>query len=237
MIRSVRVEYASKRPMRTRNKVNYRLAHWPIWIAVFFISPGPMTFDLFAHGGSPRTWIWLTIVLVGTGIAGLFGELPGVEPRPYILKFTEDKPNPIYRRICYTFAWNAVLNFALMNLAGLLIAVFARRWVLQQIYSSAYFPLAILIWGLGALGQLPRVKKSTAGEGVERRYFYGSVWAVCAAQPALGLLWKSLPKSYTSDVIKLLVFVGILAVMGVLAMQGRLLRTRRIIPGEEIVAD
>ena len=223
--------------MRTRNKINYRLAHWPIWIAVFFISPGPLTFDLFAYGGSPRTWIWLAIVLLGTGIAGLFGKLPGVEPRPYILKFTEDKPNPIYRRVCYTFAWNAVLNFALMNLAGLLIAVFAHRWVLRQIYASAYFPLAILIWGLGAFGQLPRVKRSTAGEGVERRYFYGSVWAVCFAQPALGLLWKFLPKSHVSDVIKLVVFVGILIICGLLAMQGRLLRTRRIVPGEAIVAD
>jgi len=47
-------------------------------------------------------WAW---VLLGTGIAGLFGQLPGVEPRPYILRFTEDKPNPLYRRICYTVAW------------------------------------------------------------------------------------------------------------------------------------
>ena len=63
--------------------------------------------------------IWLGLVLVGTGIAGLRGKLPGVEPAPYIIRFTEDKPNPLYRRVCYTFAWSAVLTFALLNLAGL----------------------------------------------------------------------------------------------------------------------
>ena len=42
----------------------------------------------------------------------------------------------------------------------------------------AYFPIAGTVWFLGAIGQLPRVKRSTQGEGHERRYFYGSVWAV-----------------------------------------------------------
>ena len=67
------------------------------------------------------------------------------------------------------------------------------------------------IWLLGALGQLPRVKASTKGEGHERRYFYGSVWAVCWAQPALWLLWKVLPRTRVGDTIKLVVFVAILA--------------------------
>ena len=35
-----------------------------------------------------------------------------------------------------------------------------------------------LFWLLAALGKMPRVKPSTKGEGHERRYFYGSVWAV-----------------------------------------------------------
>ena len=51
------------------------------------------------------------------------------------------------------------------------------------------------MWLLGALGKLPRVKASTAGEGHERRYFYGSVWAVTIAQPVLWFLWKALPRS------------------------------------------
>jgi hypothetical protein len=47
---AVRVELASDRRFRARNKVSYRLAHWPIWIFVFFIAPGPLTFDLFERG-------------------------------------------------------------------------------------------------------------------------------------------------------------------------------------------
>ena len=117
MRRSGKVEYAQARKMRERNTPLYRLAHWPIWIWVFFLAPGPLTFSLFAHGFGWRNLAWLLLVLVGTGIAGLRGRLPGVEPQPYILRFDEDKPNPLYRRVCYTFAWNAVLSFAILNLA------------------------------------------------------------------------------------------------------------------------
>ena len=115
---AVRIEYASQRKIRTRNKSLYRIAHWPIWIWVFFISPGPSTFELFAHGFNQRRAVWLALVVLGTGIAALFGKLPGAEPAPYIIRFTEDKPNPLYRRVCYTFAWNAAINYALLNLVG-----------------------------------------------------------------------------------------------------------------------
>ena len=101
----------------------------------------------------------------------------------------------------------------------------------------AYFPLAGSIWLLGALGQLPRVKPSTKGEGHERRYFYGSVWAVCWAQPALWLLWKVVPRTRAGDAFKLLIFLGILAFVGNLARLGRLPRTRPIVPGELAVSD
>ena len=74
------VEYASQRKIRERNKLYYRFNHWPIWIFVFFIAPGPLIFDLFDHGFDWRMAIWLGVVLVGTGIAGLRGRLPGVEP-------------------------------------------------------------------------------------------------------------------------------------------------------------
>ena len=68
-----RIELAGDRRIRERNKINYRLAHWPIWIFVFFIAPGPLTFDLFAHGFDSRMALWLTVVLVATGIAGIRG--------------------------------------------------------------------------------------------------------------------------------------------------------------------
>ena len=72
------VEYASQRKIRGRNKLYYRFNHWPIWIFVFFIAPGPLTFDLFEHGFDWRMALWLGVVMVGTGIAGLRGALPGV---------------------------------------------------------------------------------------------------------------------------------------------------------------
>src|SRR6266852_686572 len=90
---AVRLEYASERKFRARNKLHYRLAHWPIWITVFYLSLGPMTFNLFAHGTDRTMGIWLLAVLAGTGVAGLLGKLPGVEPSPYILRFTEDRSN------------------------------------------------------------------------------------------------------------------------------------------------
>jgi hypothetical protein len=232
-----RLEYAGERKIRTRNKVYYRFAHWPIWIWVFFLTPGPLTFSLFAHGFSVWNVAWLSAVLIGTGIAGLYGQLPGVEPAPYILRFDEDKPNPLYRRICYTFAWNAVLNFALLNVAGLVSAAATGTWRLQQIYLYAYSPLCAVILLLGMLGKLPRVGPSTRGEGVERRYFYGSVWAVTVAQTALLVLWKLLPETQSGSQMKLIIFVGVLALMGLACSRGMLPRTRPILPGELMVSD
>jgi hypothetical protein len=208
-----------------------------MWIWTFFIAPGPLTFDLFARGFDWRMAAWLGIVLVGTGSAGLAGRLPGVEPAPYIIRFTEDRPNPLYRRICYTFAWSAVVTFAVLNMAGLIGAIVTGRWQLRQIYDSAYFPIAGAIWLLGAFGLLPRVRPSTRNEGHERRYFYGSVRAVCVAQPVLWLLWAVLPGSPAFDVVRLVVFVGTLAWFGNLARRGRLPRTRPIVPGELAISD
>src|SRR5688572_196461 len=162
---ALHVELDTERKLRTRNKLYYRFNHWPIWIFVFFIAPGPLTFDLFERGFDMRLTVWLSLVVIGTGIAGLLGKLPGCEPAPYIIRFTEDRPNPLYRRICYTTAWGEVIAFAVLNLAGLTIAVFTGEWRLRQMYDVAYFPIAGTIWLLGALGRLPRVKASTAGEG------------------------------------------------------------------------
>ena len=233
----MKVELASSRKLRDRNKPGYRLAHWPIWIFVFFIAPGPSTFDLFERGFDQRKLLWLGLVMLGTGIAGLFGNLPGVEPRPYIIRFVEDKPNPLYRRICYTFAWSIVITFAVLNLTGLVVAVTTGEWRLKQIYEYGYFPLATTLWVLGALGVLPRVKPSTKGEGHERRYFYGAVWASCVAQPVLGFLWKILPRSRPSDAIKLAAFASLLACFAWLAYRGVLPRTRPIVPGELAISD
>ena len=232
-----RIELASDRVIRARNKVGYRLAHWPIWIFVFFIAPGPMTFSLFAHGFTAAMAAWMAAVLVGTGIAGLRGRLPGVEPSPYIIRFTEDRPNPLYRRVCYTLAWSEAITFAVLNIAGLVAAIVTGHWWLRQIYEAAYFPLVGTICALGALGYLPRVKASTKGEGQERRFFYGTVWAVAVAQPVLWVLWKLLPPTRAADAFKLVVFLGVLAWVGNRARLGLLPRTRPIVPGELAVSD
>ena len=231
------IERDTDRKIRHRNKLYYRFNHWPIWILVFFIAPGPLTFDLFEHGFDSRIAAWLGVVLVATGIAGLRGRLPGCEPAPYIIRFTEDRPNPLYRRVCYTAAWGEVVAFAVLNMAGLAYAAVTGEWRLKQMYEIGYFPIAGTFWLLGACGLLPRVKWSTKGEGHERRYFYGSVWAVAIAHPILWLLWKTVPRGTPGDVLKLVVFVGILGFVANLARLGVLPRTRPIVPGELAVSD
>ncbi len=230
-----KVDFAHERKVRERNTRLYRLCHWPIWIWVFFLAPGPLTFSLFAHGFSLANGLWLGAVLVGTGIAGLRGQLPGTEPRPYILRFDEDRPNPLYRRVCYTFAWSAVITFASLNLAGVALSAATGIWYMHQLYTWAYFPLCGLILLLGSLGKLPRVGPSTKAEGLERRYFYGSVWAVTAAQSVVLVLWKLLPHSHSADIVKFLAYVAALLFVGLLASRGKLYRTRPIMPGELMV--
>src|SRR5258708_36505523 len=99
---------------------------------VFFIAPGPLTFDLVERGFDARMALWLALVLVGTGIAGLRGKLPGVEPRPYIIRFTEDRPNPLYRRGGYTFAWGGVSTVAGPPPTRLARSVWSRRGGLMK---------------------------------------------------------------------------------------------------------
>ena len=56
------------------------------------------------------------------------------------------------------------------------------------------------------------MKASTKGEGHERRYFYGSVWAVTIAQPCCGSSGRRCRAAPRYDIVKLAVFLGILAV-------------------------
>jgi hypothetical protein len=232
-----RIEYADDRKMRERNKVVYRFAHWPIWIWVFFLSPGPLTFRLFNEGLGKQNLRWLAAVMAGTGLAGLFGQLPGVEPQPYILRFTEDRPNPLYRRICYTFAWNAAITYALLNLVSLIVAERTGQWRTKQIHAKGYFPLSAIVLSLGALGKLPRVKSSTQGEGTERRYFYGCVYAVTIAQTLLLAGWKVLPQNQKTNRWKLIGFVAALGLASAGAVLGLFPRTRRIVPGSLMISD
>ncbi|MGC2252219.1 MAG: hypothetical protein WA626_16220 [Acidobacteriaceae bacterium] len=57
------------------------------------------------------------------------------------------------------------------------------------------------------------------------------------AQTLLLVLWKILPQTQGTSVLKLIVYVGALFLMGVGAYRGILPRTRPILPGESMVAD
>lgn len=228
---AVRIELAAERRMRTRNTLRYRLAHWPIWVWVYFIAPGPAIARLFAGQAGHWTAAWFGAVLVAVSIAAKGGLLPGTEPAPYILRFGDDLPNPMYRRVCYTVAWSVILSFAIVNLVGLLDAVISGAWRMHQVYAAFYLPVAASIWVLGMLGRLPRARRSTKLEGIDRRSFYGSVWVVTISQLALLALWKMLPASREADIVKLVVYAGCLAGIGLLARYGLLPRTRPILPG------
>jgi len=231
-----KVQYAHERKLRDHNTPVYRLCHWPLWIWVFFLSPGPLTFSLFSRGFHSWNALWLAIVMIGTGIAALYGQLPGAEPQPYILRFDEDRPNPLYRRVCYTFAWNAAINFALLNLIGTALAAFTGTWYLKQIYNYAYAPICAIVLLLGIMGKLPRVGFSTKGEGHERRYFYGTVWSASVGQTVLLILWKTLPHTQQANMVKLAGYVATLILMAFLAANGKLHRTKPILPGD-VIAD
>jgi hypothetical protein len=226
------VEFASQRKVRDRNKLYYRINHWPVWVFAYFILPGPLTFNLFAHGFNSRILVWLAFVATATAVAGLCQRLPGTEARPLIVRFIEDRPNPIHRRVCYSVAWSELMAFQTLNTAGLAVAVITGHWYLKQIYQYAYFPIIATVWMLGALGQLPRAKFSTRGEGYERRQFYGTVWAVSTAQPALWLVWKVFPQTREFDALKLAIYLGVFVSVGALAHLGRLPRTRPIVADE-----
>ena len=68
----------------------------------------------------------------------------------------EDKRNPVYRRVCYTFAWSAVITFAVLNAAGLLIAAITGKWYMLQSYRYAYLPIALTVWLLVRSGSTRR---------------------------------------------------------------------------------
>jgi len=227
---AIAVQYADQIRIRERNTVFYRLCHWPIWITVFYLLPAPLTFQLFDKGFNRQMAQWLALVCAVTGLAGIFGKLPGVEPRPYIIRFTEARPNPLYRRICYTAAWSALVTYAALNIFGMADALIGGKWHLLQIYRYGWFLVSGAVWVAGLAGLLPRTRPSTIGEGAERRIFYGAIWAVTWSQILLLALWLGLSRSRAADGAKLVLFVLSLAALGYIAWRGRLPRTRRILP-------
>ena len=227
-----KVNFSCDRKMRERNKSVYRLLHWPLWILVCSLAVGPLIYRLFQRGFGHSPLIGLVLVMIGTGVAGWFGRLPGMERCPYILRFDENRPNPLYRRICYAFAWNALLSYALLDFVGVLISTLTGVGHMQQIYTDCYLPVTAGVLYLGAAGALPRVRSTTAGEGQERRHFYAAVWAITLAQTVLLLLWRILPRTEAGNAAKLAGFVSTLAIAALASKRGLLGRTRPIVARE-----
>lgn len=175
---------------RERNKVYYRVLHLPIWLWVFFVLPGHLTFDLYTKGPDQRHAIWLAIVFVVCAWRGLQGRLPGVEPAPYITHFGAYQPNLWYRKVCYTAAWIDLLVPFTLNFFGLAIASLTGQWVIAKLYLWLYYPLALAIITCTALDLTPRARRTTINEGAERAWFYVGIWVVVPTQAVSWAVWR-----------------------------------------------
>jgi len=216
---------------REKNKGYYRVLHVPIWIWVFFVLPGHLTYALYVDGPDRRHWIWLALVFTACAWRGLRGRLPGVEPRPYVTHYGADQPNVPYRVVCYTAAWIDLLVPFTLNLIGLIVAVMSGRWILSQLYAYLYYPLALAVVLATVFNRTPRARRSTVNEGVEKAWFYVAVWTVVPAQVIAWAAWRLGGRLDLSQPelarLRLLSFLLVGVVMFWLGLLGRLPRTQR----------
>jgi hypothetical protein len=175
---------------RQRNKGYYRVLHVPIWVWVFFVLPGHLTYELYLHGPNRQHGIWLALVLAGCAFRGFRGRLPGVEPKPYITHYGVHQPNLPYRVVCYTGAWIDLLVPYLLNLLGLAAASFTGVWALERLYAWLYYPMALAIIAATFFDLIPRAKRSTIGEGAEKAWFYVTIWTVVPTQVVAWGAWR-----------------------------------------------
>jgi hypothetical protein len=226
---------------RERNKNYYRVLHAPLWIWVFWILPGHLTADLYAHGPDRRHWVWLAVVIAVCVWRGFAGRLPGAEPRPYITHYGEDKPNLWYRVICYTAAWIDLLTPFIINLVGLLIFFVNGRWMINELYIRLYYVLAGAILLATVLDITPRARRSTRNEGAEKAWFYVAVWTVVPTQIASWGMWR-LGKYFAfapralGD-LRLVTFLFVAGIFFTLGLMGKLPRTERYYLSGSILAD
>jgi hypothetical protein len=216
---------------RERNKNYYRVLHVPIWIWAFWILPGHLTADLYAHGPDRRHWTWMAIVAAVCAWRGFAGRLPGAETRPYITHYGEEKPNLWYRVVCYTTAWIALLVPFTINFIGLVTNFLTGRWVINALYVKVYYVLAAAVVLATVLDVTPRARRSTRGEGAEKGWFYVAVWTVVPTQLASWGMWRLgrffALSAASLDHLRLATFVIVAGVFLVLGYLGRLPRTER----------
>jgi hypothetical protein len=216
---------------REKNKLYYRILHLPIWIWVFFILPGHLTFLLYVYGPNPRHLIWLIIVAAVCVWRGFAGRLPGVEPRPYIRYYGTDQPNLPYRVVCYTAAWIDLLVPFTLNFLGLVLAVIFGGWFLAELYTFMYYPLALAVTLVAYLNWLPRARRSVRNEGAEKGWFYVAIWTVVPTQVAAWGAWRLGSRldltPYELDCLRFTVFVLAGVCFLLLGLRGKLPRTKR----------
>ncbi len=175
---------------RERNKTYYRALHLPLWVWVFFILPGHLTYALYAKGPDARHLYWLGAVVIVCAWRGHVGRLPGCEFQPYVTHYGVSQPNLAFRVACYTAAWIDLLVPFALNAIGLLLAVATGQWRLGDLYRWLYYPLAAAIVLATLLGMTPRARRNTREEGAERAWFYVAAWAVVPAQLAAWAAWR-----------------------------------------------
>ena len=223
---------------REKNKTYYRVLHLPIWIWVFFIFPGHITYALYLHGPDSRHWVWLGVVCLFCVWRGWEGRLPGVEPKPYVTHYGLDQPNLPYRVVCYSAAWIAMLVPFTLNLIGLVVAAATGKWTLEQLYGVLYYPLALAVVVGTILNWTPRARRSTQYEGVEKGWFYVSLWTVVSAQVVIWGVWRLAGGYDFSNVelgqIRLVFFLLTSACFFGCGYAGLLPRTKRIYASEEL---
>ncbi len=218
---------------RERNKTYYRVLHTPLWIWVFFILPGNLTYALYTKGPDARHLYWLLAVVAVCVWRGFAGRLPGCEFQPYVTHWGLNQPNLPYRVVCYTAAWVDLLVPFALNALGLILAVTTGQWRLGELYRWLYFPLAALIV-LGTLLDLtPRARRSTLHEGAERAWFYVAAWTVVPAQLAAWAAWRLGGRlgvlAATLAWLRFAAFFGTTAVILWLGITERLPRTARYV--------
>jgi hypothetical protein len=60
---------------------------------------------------------------------------------------------------------------------------------------------------------------------------------MCIAQPVLWFLYLLLPRNRTTDILELVVYVGLLGLVAHFSYRGYLPRTQKIVPGEIAALD
>jgi len=216
---------------RERNKTYYRILHLPIWIWVFFILPGNLTYALYLHGPDRRHAIWLALVIAVCVWRGFAGRLPGVEPQPYVRYYGEDQPNLYYRVACYTAAWIDLLVPFALNFIGLVLAVITGRWLIADLYAYLYYPLAIAIVLATILDWTPRARRRTVNEGAEKAWFYVAIWTVVPTQVVAWAAWRLGARLGIAppelNYLRLSVFVLLGAILILLGVRAKLPRSQR----------